>query len=106
MAGSCGCRRGALGRMPKSERQDPTNEPLVVCYYDKARRLEAVAEELMSDPRAEDDQGILETVAHLLSIVADIKDDNPVCWERGGRCPRCPRPEGQMPGATHLTVAR
>jgi len=84
-----------LGRMPDFDRQEPTAEALVVCYYDKARRLEAVAEELMSDPRAEDDNGILETVAHLLSIVADIKEDNPICWEFSGSCPRCPRPDAE-----------
>ena len=93
-----------MGRMPDFEQEDPTAEALAVCYYDKARRLEAVAEELMSDPRAEDDNGILETVSHLLSIVADIKEDNPLCWEFNGCCPRCPRPDAEAEEQPRLTA--
>ena len=61
-----------------------------VCYYAKAMRLKAIAEELLEDPRASRDGEVLKTSARLLSLVADIREDNPICWDFEGHCPRCP----------------
>lgn len=69
----------------------PDWEPEVsICYHAKAMRLKAIAEELLEDPRANRDGEVLETAAKLLSLVGDIKEDNPVCWDFEGQCPKCP----------------
>ncbi len=61
-----------------------------ICYYRKAMHLRSIAEELLADARASQDLGVVETAAKLLSLVADIKTDNPSCWELEGACPECP----------------
>ena len=76
---------------PIRPRDPPDWEPEVsICYYGKAMRLKAIAEELLEDPRANRDSEALETAAKLLSLVEDIREDNPVCWDFEGQCPKCP----------------
>ena len=69
----------------------PDPEPSAgICYYRKAMHLRAIAEELLADARANQVPNVLETSAKLLSLVADIKADNPSCWDFEGACPECP----------------
>ena len=56
-------------------------------------RLRAVADELLADGRAVRDPDVIETTTRLLSLVADIKADKPLCWDFEGACPNCPERE-------------
>lgn len=83
------CDGPADGSAPEARAEEPA---IGVCYYRKALDLQSIAMELLGDGRASSDPDVIATTDKLLALVADIRADNPDCWDSNGACPRCPAP--------------
>lgn len=71
-----------------------------VCYYRKALNLQSIAEELQADSRANRNPDVIKTTSKLLALVAEMRADNPSCWECRGACPMCPERQVETDAAS------